>query len=204
MARIVAPGLPHHVIQRGLSGRRVFFTDEDYSTFIDIMAASCSRHGVEIWTYCLMPDHTHLIAVPEDRVALSACIRETSRRYIRYISRRKGMRGKFWQGKYASHPMDERHLVSCTRYIEINPVKRDYVPRPEQWAWSSASAHISGRDDRLVTAKPLLKRVKRDWSDFLGQERPPEEADLFYRHERTGRPLGSGEFVGKIMQRLAK
>ncbi len=198
MARIVAPGLPHHIIQRGLRGRQIFFTDEDYSAFIDIMAESCKRHGVAVWTYCLMPDHTHLIAVPENKASLSACILEASGHYIRHMSRRKSMRGQFWQGKFASHPMDEHHLISCARYIEINPVKREYVERPEQWTWSSASAHIAGRDNRLVTARPLLERVKQDWPVFLAKERPPEEADLFYRHERTGQPLGSDDFIRKL------
>jgi putative transposase len=201
MKRITAPELPHHVIQRGLQGRQTFLSDRDYASYLEILAECCRRHSVEIWTYCLMPDHVHLIAIPRKDGSLARCLRAAHGRYIRYFNRRTGSRGQFWQGRYASHLLDEQYLTACARYIEINPVKREYVDRPEDWPWSSARAHITGSDDSLVRARPLLERVGSRWQDFLAEIRPVEETDLFYWHERTGRPLGSDDFLAMLEKR---
>ncbi|MFH2046784.1 MAG: transposase [Pseudomonadota bacterium] len=198
MKRITVPGLPHHVIQRGLHGRQTFLNENDYAVYIEIMVDCCRKHGVEIWAYCLMPDHVHLIAVPMEKRSLSSCLRSAHGRYTRYINRRTGKSGQFWQGRYSSHLLDEKYLIACTRYIEINPVKREYVDQPEDWPWSSARAHIAGTDDSLVLVKPLLERVKKGWQYFIAEPRPMEEADLFYRHEKTGFPLGSDDFLAML------
>jgi putative transposase len=190
MKRIIVSGLPHHIIQRGLQGRQTFLTQKDYTTYIEIMAECCHRYNVKIWTYCLMPDHAHLIAIPQKKESLSICLRTAHSRYTKYINRRIDISGQFWQGRYASHLLDEHYLIACARYIEINPVKREYVDQPQDWQWSSARAHITACNDSLVQVKPLLERVKRDWQGFLSETRPKEEADLFYRHEKSGRPLG--------------
>lgn len=109
---------------------------------------------------------------------------------------RTGSRGQCWQGRYASQLLDEQYLIACARYIEINPVKREYVDQPEDWPWRSAQAHIMKKEDPLVQTKPLLGRVDRKWRDFLAETRPVEEADLFYLHEKNGRPLVAlGPFI---------
>ncbi len=191
MKRITKAGLPHHIIQRGLKGRQTFLSDNDYATYIEIMAECTRMHGVEIWTYCLMPDHVHLIAIPKEKNSLTNCLRVAHIRYTKYINSRTGSSGQFWQGRYASHLLDEEYLIACARYIEINPVKREYVDQPEAWKWSSAKAHIEKKDDSLVRVKSLLDRVENKWSDSLAEERPEEEADLFYSHEKSGKPLGN-------------
>ncbi|MFT5702424.1 MAG: putative transposase [Desulforhopalus sp.] len=201
MKRTIIPGLPHHAIQRGLQGRKTFLTNEDYGVYLEIMSDCTRRHGVEIWSYCLMPDHVHFIAIPKETNSLSNCFRAAHSRYTKYINRRTGSSGQFWQARYASHLLDEQYLIACARYIEINPVKRDYVDQPEDWKWSSARAHIMKSDDSLVHAKPLLERVERQWSEFLAETRPENEADLFYLHEKNGRPLGSDAFLAMVEKR---
>ena len=201
MKRITIAGLPHHVIQRGLHGRPTFLSNNDYVAYLEIMTECCRRHGVEVWAYCLMPDHVHLIALPREKNSLSRCLRAAHGRYTRYINRRTGSSGQFWQGRYSSHLVDNQYLIACARYIEINPVKRGYVDQPEDWQWSSAQAHIMKSDDPLVKAKPLLERVEREWQDFLAETRPVEEADLFYLHEKNGRPLGSNDFLAMVEKR---
>ncbi len=198
MKRTILAGLPHHVIQRGLHGRKTFLSNEDYGVYLEIMSDCTRRHGVEIWAYCLMPDHVHLIAIPNKKKSLSNCLRAAHGRYTKYINQRTNNSGQFWQGRYSSHLLDEQYLIACARYIEINPVKRDYVDQPEEWKWSSAIPHIMNSDDSLVHAKPLLERVNRDWKNFLGETRPEHEADLFYLHEKNGRPLGSEAFLDMV------
>ncbi len=173
-------------------------TDNDYVAYLEIIAECSRRHGVEIWAYCLMPDHVHLIAVPEEKNSLSNCLRAAHGRYTKYINRRTGSSGQFWQGRYSSHLLDEEYLIACARYIEINPVKREYVDQPEDWPWSSAKAHIMKKDDPLVKVRLLPERVEKDWQDFLAETRPEEEADLFYLHEKNGRPLGNEAFLAMV------
>ncbi len=198
MKRITLAGHPHHVVQRGLKGRQTFFNTEDYVAYLEIITECSRRHGVDVWAYCLMPDHVHLIAVPGEKEALTRCLRAAHSRYTRYINMRTGNRGQFWQGRYASHLLDEQYLIACARYIEINPVKRDYVEQPEDWQWSSAKAHVMKQDDTLIQTAPLLERVETGWQAFLAETRPVEEVDLFYSHEKSGRPLGSEDFLAMV------
>ncbi len=201
MRRTTIPGMPHHIIHRGLHGRKPFLINDDYAVYLEILSGCTRRHGLEIWSYCLMPDHVHFIGIPDEKNSLSNCLRAAHSRYTKYINHRINTCGQLWQGRYASHLLDEQYLIACARYIEINPVKRDYVAQPEDWQWSSARAHIMKSDDALVHARPLLERVDREWQDFLAETRPENEADLFYLHEKNGRPLGSDAFLAMVEKR---
>jgi len=106
MARVVAPGIPLHITQRGNRRQKTFFRDEDYLLYVDLMRHWCSRSGVAIWAYCLMPNHIHLIACPSDAKGLSKAIGEAHRRYTCAINLREDWRGYLWQGRFASFPMD--------------------------------------------------------------------------------------------------
>jgi len=103
-----------------------------------------------------MPNHVHLILVPRDADGLRAALGEAHRRYTRHINLREGWRGYLWQGRFASFPMDEPYLLACARYVELNPVRAKLARRTRDWRWSSARAHVNGRDDGLVTVRPLL------------------------------------------------
>jgi putative transposase len=203
MARVVAPGAPHHVTQRGNRRQPTFFGEEDYAVYRHLLAGGCKAAGVEVLAYCLMPNHVHLILVPQDEDGLRAALAETHRRYSRHINQRQGWRGYLWQGRFASVVMDEAHLLACARYVELNPVRAQLTARPQDWAWSSARAHLEGAADPLVGARPMLQRVP-DWADFLGQR--PSEAELkaIRAGERTGRPLGSAGFIARLEGELGR
>jgi putative transposase len=203
MARVVVAGVPHHVTQRGNRGQTTFFNEEDYAAYVALLAEWCPRCGVEIWAYCLMPDHVHLIAVPESDDGLRRGLGEAHRRYTRRINFRKGWRGHLWQGRFASFAMDNRYLMRAARYVELNPVRAKLCRVPWRWAWSSAAAHIAGQDDALVRVKPLLKRTG-DWREFLTEGLEVDDAELFRRHERTGRPLGEAPFLERIEKALGR
>ena len=202
IARIVAPGYPHHITQRGNRRQPTFFCDEDYLVYINLMAQWCRHYKVAIWAWCLMPNHVHLIAVPETPEGLTRAIGEAHRRYTRHINFREDWRGHLWQGRFASFPMDEHHLLAAARYIEMNPVGADLVKQPEDYRWSSIHAHIEGKDDELVKVAPLLDLIP-DWSNFLATS-TEEELNLLHRHERTGRPLGDLGFVETLEQILGR
>jgi putative transposase len=174
-----------------------FFRDEDYRAYLTLMAEWCRRCGVEVWAYCLMPNHVHLIAVPDSEDALRRGIGEAHRRYSRMINFREDWRGHLWQGRFASFPLDQTYLLAAARYIEQNPVRAGLVPDPQSWHWSSARAHLAGTDDELVRVEPLLEMVG-DWRLFLSEMATEEQLDDIRRHERTGRPLGPEHFLDHL------
>ncbi len=203
LARVVAPGLPHHVTQRGNRRQPVFFSDDDYAAYRTLLAEGCRAAGVALWAYCLMPNHVHLILVPRDADGLRAALAEAHRRYTRHVNFREGWRGYLWQGRFASCPMDERHLLAAARYVELNPVRARLAAAAADWPWSSARAHLAGRDDEAVRVKPLLDLVP-DWAAFLAGGLSEAERDAVRAGERTGRPLGSGTFTARLEKRLGR
>jgi putative transposase len=203
LARVVAAGVPHHVTQRGNRRQPTFFSDDDYVAYRALLAEGCRTAGVEVWGYCLMPNHVHLILTPRDADGLRAALAETHRRYTRRVNQREGWTGYLWQGRFASVPMDETHLLACARYVELNPVRARLVARAEDWPWSSARAHLDGRDDGIVRVAPLLERAP-GWADFLGAGLAQAEHRAIQAGERTGRPLGSKAFVEELEGRLGR
>ena len=203
LARVVAANLPHHVTQRGNRRQQVFFSDEDYATYRALLAESCRAAGIEVWAYCLMPNHVHLILVPSDADGLRAALGEAHRRYTRHVNFREGWRGYLWQGRFASFPMDEPYLLACARYVELNPVRAKLARRARDWPWSSARAHFDGRDDELVKSRKLLD-LAPDWADFLRGGLSAEDYAAIRAGERTGRPLGATRFVARLEKRLGR
>jgi len=203
LARVVVPGMPHHVTQRGNRRQPTFFCEEDYAAYIELMADHCRDEGVAIWAYCLMPNHVHLIAVPETTQGLRRAIGEAHRRYTRRINFRENWRGYLWQGRFASFVMDEPYLLAAARYVELNPVRAKLVARAADWRYSSARAHLAGRDDRLVHVAPLLAMVD-DWQALLESAMPEQELRKLRDHTRTGRPMGDSSFVERLETLLGR
>ena len=141
-ARLVVPGIPHHVTQRGNRRQPTFFRDEDYALYLRLLRHWTAQAGTRVWAWCLMPNHVHLILVPAHEYGLRAALGETHSRSTRHVNQREDWRGHLWQSRFASFPMDEEWLVACARYVELNPVRAGLAARPEDWRWSSARAHL--------------------------------------------------------------
>ncbi len=203
LARVVAPGLPHHVTQRGNRRQRVFFSEADYRLYLDLLAEHTRVARVAVWAYCLMPNHVHLILVPRDGEGLRAALGEAHRRYTRHINVREGWRGYLWQGRFASFAMDQSYLLACARYVELNPVRAKLARGARDWQWSSARAHLAGKDDGVVRVQPLLDLVP-DWKAFLGSGLGAKDLAAIRAHGRTGRPLGGEGFLTRLEVRLGR
>jgi len=203
LARVVVPGVPHHITQRGNRRQETFFCEADYEAYMELLAEWCKRCGVGILAYCLMPNHVHLIAVPQSEDGLRRGIGEAHRRYSRRINFRQGWRGHLWQGRFASYPMDDLYLMKAVRYIELNPVRAKLCRVPWRWKWSSAASHVSGQGDRLVDVSALQEYVN-DWRSFLAEGLDDSDVELLRRHERTGRPLGGSGFVERLERMLGR
>ena len=197
MARVVVPRYPHHVTQRGNRRQKTFFSVADYEAYINLLTNAKIDAGVDIWAYCLMPNHVHLVVVPEQADSLSALFRDAHRRYTRRINFREKWRGHLWQERFHSCVMDENHLLATVRYTELNPVRAGLCLQPTDWAWSSACAHLQGEDDALVSVAPMLERIN-DWNKYLAARGSIIRLDTIREHVRTGRPLGDGAFVEEL------
>jgi len=129
LARIVLPGIPYHVTQRGNRRQQTFFEDSDYALYRDLLAQAARRAGASIWSYCLMPNHVHIIVVPSDGDGLRRTFADAHRRYTAFINARHRWTGHLWQGRYGAVAMDEEHLAeyeSCTGETENTGSARAY------------------------------------------------------------------------------
>jgi len=203
LARVVIPGHPHHVTQRGNGRARTFFSDQDYALYRDLLAANCRAAGVEVWAWCLMPNHVHLILVPSDPDGLRRALARVHRRYAGVIQARRKRSGHFWQGRFSAIVMDEEHLAAALRYVSLNPVRARLADRPQDWRWSSTRAHLRGKDDGLTALAPIRDRFPR----FAGLLASEPETDLFTRlraAESIGRPLGNDRFLERLERRTGR
>jgi REP-associated tyrosine transposase len=197
IARAVVPGLPHHVTQRGNRRERVFFEEGDYALYRDWLGESCRRFGVEVWAYCQMPNHVHLILTPQDGEGLALALSRAHRLYAGFVNARARQTGHLFQGRFGSVALDEEHLMNAARYVALNPVRARLVRRAEDWPHSSVHAHLAGCDDGLVSVKPLLDRAPR-FADLLDGEADAVAFVRLRRSELIGRPLGAAGFVAEI------
>ncbi len=176
LARVVVPGHPHHVTQRGNGRARTFFGDDDYALYRDLLAEHCRAAGVEVWAWCLMPNHVHLILVPSDPDGLRRALARVHRRYAGIIQARRKRTGHFWQGRFGAVAMDEEHLAAALRYVSLNPVRARLVRAGAGLALvehACASARQGRRADRAARRSVI---AFPDFADLLASE---PEADLF-------------------------
>jgi putative transposase len=202
-ARLVVPGVPHHVTQRGNRRLPTFFGEGDYALYRHVLREGCAKAGTRIWAWCLMPNHVHLILVPETEDGLRAAVSEAHRRYTRLVNEREGWRGHLWQSRFASFAMDEDWLLACARYVELNPVRAGLAARPEDWRWSSARSHLGLGDDGLTEARPLLERVP-DWRGLLAGGLDEEKREAIRRCERSGHALGGSGFLARVSAAIGR
>lgn len=207
-ARVVVPGLPHHVTQRGNRREAIFFEDGDHEVYMDLLAEQARKAQVEVWAYCLMPNHVHLVLTPGDEAGLGRAVGETHRRYTNFINGRGRWTGHLFQQRFGSVVMDEGHLRAAALYVSLNPVRARLTARAADWLWSSVRAHLAGEDDGLVAVRPMLERMP-DFAEQLAAA----EADItaltnaftaLRLAERTGRPVGTAAFVDGLERLLGR
>jgi putative transposase len=204
LPRLVLPGIPYHVTQRGNRRAQTFFEDADYALYRDLLAQSAERADAEVWAYCLMPNHVHIIVVPSDEDGLRRTFADTHRRYTGYINARNRWTGHLWQGRFGAVAMDEAHLAAAVRYVSLNPVRAKLVRRAQDWRWSSVAAHLAEQDDALVSVAPVLERYGR-FADFLGDPVADEAKWRALRMaETSGRPLGNEQWLESLEEQTGR
>ena len=199
IARIIAPYYPHHITQRGNNRADVFFDDQDKTTYLSLLKSYCEKTNVELWAYCLMANHVHILAIPVDEGSLSRCIGRTNLLYTQHVNRKYQRSGRLWQNRFFSTIVDtETYLWAVARYIENNPVKSALVTRPEDYPWSSCRANISGHGDGLVTGKGWLDEKDRGAYKLFLMKQDLGMDETIRAKTSTGRPLGSDTFISEL------
>jgi putative transposase len=207
--RPVDDRLVYHVINRGNNRAPVFHDDEDYAAFLRAIGDQKRRRPFELFGYCLMPNHIHLLirtaGTPISRIMQALLVTHTQR-YHR--CHRSG--GHVWQGRFKSPVVqDDDHLRTVLRYIEANPLRAGMVERAGDYRWSSFAAHGLGRPDDLLdavvayeelAATPAVRR--RRWSAFVHQAPDEAEVAAVRRSVQTGLPFGEASWVERLGRRL--
>ncbi len=200
--RVVIPGLPHHLTQRGNRGQDVFYTPGDRQQYLVWLAESAQRYGLKVWAYCLMTNHVHLIVVPETPEAVAHALRDLHKRHAQRLNAERGWQGHLWQARYYSCVLDEAHLWEAVRYVERNPVRAGLVPAAEAYPWSSAAVHCGLRTDPVVSPDLPLVAAIDDWQTWLTS--PEDETALASLRRATakGLPCGDSSFLELIESRV--
>jgi len=197
IARIVVPGIPHHIVQRGNRRQQVFFCDADRVYYLKLLKKYGNMLGLLFWVYCLMTNHIHLIAIPRTESSLSEVMAHVNWKYALRINIREDWKGHLWQDRFYSCPLDHPHVIASVRYIERNPVRAKIVEHAEDYLWSSARAHVENAADPLIEASPLLEEI-HDWRSFVNEEESEESLNSLRKHLATGRPLGDDAFIERL------
>ena len=201
IARYVAPGLAHHITQRGTARQLVFRTRADRRAYLNLLREQASFLDVPILAYCLMPNHIHLIAVPPEEDSLALLLRRVHGRYAQYFNARRARCGHLWQNRFYSCPMGPGHLWTAILYVESNPVRAGLAAEPGLFEWSSAEAHFTGRDRRGLLDMRFFEQAGgvAAWRRLFGQ--PAQEFDYAALRKATysGQPFGDQQFLDEMI-----
>ncbi|MHB9129689.1 MAG: transposase [Armatimonadota bacterium] len=207
-ARIVLPGLPHHITQRGNRRQDVFLRDEDRETYLALLVEKSIHLAVALSGYCLMTNHVHLVSTPPGETALARVIGSTHLRYTLLLNAREGWQGHLWQNRFFSAPLDETYYWRALRYVELNPVRAGLVSAPEDYPWSSAAVHLGLRaaPTWLDLTAWAACWTPASWRAYLYDAQEDAAADLAFIRDQTylGRPLGSPAFVQQVEQHTGR
>ena len=205
-ARIVVPGVPHHITQRGNNRQDVFFVDDDRRVYLALLKQQSYRFGLDVMAYCLMINHIHLVAAPQTKDALAKAIGRTHLIYTQYINQAHGRSGHLWQNRFHSCALGHGHLVNTLCYVERNPVRAKLVRYAWQYEWSSAAAHTGGNDPSDLLDLCAWRRRHRndDWRETLRRPDDSDVAAAIRSASSRGQPLGSDRFLSKIEKAVGR
>lgn len=203
IARSLAPGLPHHIVQRGNNREKVFLSDDDKKNYLSLLKRYSARWSSPVMAYCLMSNHVHILTRPLKDESLCKMMQGITLCFTQYINKRYKRTGRLWESRYHSCIVDkERYLWAVARYIEQNPVMARMAKQPEDYPYSSAKAHLCGSHDGVLGETLFEAWQRRGYIEFMRQNIREEELCLIRNRTRDGRPLGSENFILKMERKL--
>ena len=200
--RLDLPNVPQHIVQRGNNRGACFFDDRGRRRYLNLLEETARVAGVSVHAFVLMTNHVHLLATPHEAGAVSTLMQALGRRYVQWLNKSRGRTGTLFEGRFGSSLVQsERYLLSCYRYIELNPVRAGLVADPADYPWSSFRANALGQPRRLITMHPLFMQLgdtpaerHQRYRQFVAEGLPAHEHEAIRSHVRQGRVLGSRDF----------
>lgn len=208
--RLEIPGIPVHLVQRGVNRAATFLEPADYTCYRNSLADAFAENGIALHAYVFMGNHVHLLLTAPVAGALSSAMCQLGRRYVPWFNRRYGRTGTLWEGRFKSCLVDsDRYLLTVLRYIELNPVRAAIAASPEEHPWSSARANLGLVDDGLVTPHDTYLALGRDrgtrcrvYRDWLAQPLDEEDQAAIRAHLQQERVLGDPRFQAMAAKTL--
>lgn len=212
LPRLVIPHQPQHIIQRGNDRQLVFRDVSDYAIFLNWLREAARQFKVAIHAYVLMPNHFHLLATPSDETGLARMMQWVGRYYVPYFNRKYERVGTLWQGRFKASLIDsEQYFMTCSRYIELNPVRAGMVARPEDYPWSSYAHHIGITHDPLIVDHNLYWALgntpfdrEAAYKDLVDQALSVAEVDEVTAATLKGWALGSEKFKASLEKQASR
>jgi putative transposase len=205
IARAIAAGFPHHVVQRGNNKEKVFFHKKDREKYLSLLKKYSDKWDSPILAYCLMSNHVHLLTRPKNEESLYKMMQGVTLCYTQHINKEHKRTGRLWESRYHSCIVDkEKYLWAAARYIEQNPIRAKIVEKAEDFPYSSARAHIAGRADNILGEELFKDAQMKDYIAFIRESITEEEMNRLKYSTRTGRPFGREEFIKRMEKKLDK
>ncbi|MBA3032162.1 MAG: transposase [Gammaproteobacteria bacterium] len=210
--RLALPGYPLHLIQRGNNRQPCFFADEDYLRYLEWLAEYADKTGCRVHAYVLMTNHVHLLLSADRGDAPGALMKALGQRYVQYVNRVYRRSGTLWEGRFRSClTQEETYLLSCQRYIELNPVRADMVAHPADYRWSSYRVNAQGEVNSLVRPHAIYESLGPDsasrqaaYRELFRFELEPGLVDEIRRATHGNFALGHADFAAQIADTLGR
>ena len=208
-ARTYIPALPYHIVQRGNNREACFIEPENYQFYLELWKECSIRYGVAVHAYCLMTNHIHFLATPKDEASISNTVKVVGSRYAQYINLKYQRTGTLWEGRHRSSLVQTgKYLLTCYRYIELNPVRAGMVKRPEAYKWSSYGINAWGErvdwvvphDEYLALGKTWEERCYA-YRELFKTQLSEENLHLIRRSAYYSQPIGDDRFREQIERR---
>ena len=211
-ARLVIPGVPLHIIQRGHNRRACFMANRDYRVYLSMLRTCAANADCAVHAYVLMTNHVHLLITPSNSDSPGKLMKGLGQRYVQYINRHHQRTGTLWEGRFRSCIVDdETYYLTCQRYIELNPVRAEMVEHPRLYPWSSYRVNAEGLANTLVTPHPLYLRLAQRnvdrfsaYRELFQEALPSETVELLRRATNGNYALGDAAFVKQAADVLAR
>jgi putative transposase len=210
--RITLANVPHHIIQRGNNRSACFYTDDDYWQYLDWLREYSVEHGCDIHAYVLMTNHFHLLITPESSEGLATMMKCLGQRYVQYINRTYGRSGTLWEGRFKSCiTQEDKYVLGCYRYIELNPVRANMVEHPGEYLWSSYRANAQQEACDLLSPHGTYLALGRhdddrqkQYREIFKSELDPALVDQIRAATNSNYALGSEKFAAQIETALGR
>ena len=212
LPRFSLADIPQHIIQRGNNRQATFFAESDYQRYLEFLTSAAETHSCDVHAYVLMPNHVHLLVTPRETFAVSRMMKSLNGRYAKYINASHQRSGTLWGGRYKACIVEsERYLMTCYRYIELNPVRAGLARNADDYPWSSHGRNAMGEDDTVIVDHTLyqalgqsLKERRSAYSELFAEPMDDALLSRIRNAANQGRILADDDFRSDLEKTLSR